>query len=65
MKKYSSFAEIEHDLKRLDLERKIALEELKGVKGGLKEDLRPSNWMQLVLNSVGKYGAYLLFKKLF
>ena len=65
MKKYSSFQEIEHDLKRLDLERKIALEELKGVKGGLVEDLRPSNWTQFALNSLGKYGAYLLFKRLF
>tara|TARA_R110002012_G_scaffold319389_2_gene539726 strand:+ start:114044 stop:114244 length:201 start_codon:yes stop_codon:yes gene_type:complete len=63
MKNYQSFTEIESDLKRLDLERKIALEEMKLLKTEFKEDLKPSNWISTLLNVAGKYGFYMLMKK--
>ena len=63
MKNYTTFDEIEYDLKRLNLERKIALEELKGVKGQLKEDLKPTYWMQTIFKYATKYGSLLLIKK--
>jgi hypothetical protein len=62
---YRNFEEIEADLKRLNLERKIAWEELKLVKNDLKEDLQPYNWIQSVIKTAGKYGAFILVKKLF
>lgn len=63
MKQYQSFKEIETDLKRLNLERKIALEELKLLKSGVKEDLKPANWLSSILGMLGKYGIYQLIKK--
>ena len=66
MKKvYKSFDEIELELKRLDLERQIAWEELKGLKGDVKEDLKPLNWVHTSLNYIGKFGSLLFVKKLF
>ncbi|WP_299334147.1 hypothetical protein [uncultured Psychroserpens sp.] len=64
MKDYTTFEEIEYDLKRLKLERQIAYEELKGIKGDIKEDLKPIHWMQTALKYVGKYGSYVLIKKI-
>ncbi|WP_204346497.1 hypothetical protein [Psychroserpens algicola] len=64
MKNYTTFEEIEYDLKRLSLERQIALEELKGVKGELKDDLKPVHWMQTVFKYASKYGSLLLLKKI-
>ncbi len=63
MKNYQSFTEIETDLKRLNLERKIAFEEMKLLKTEFKEDLKPSNWINTILQVVGKYGLYVLMKK--
>lgn len=64
-KDFKTFTEVEHELKRLDLERKIAWEELKGIKEDVKEDLQPLNWVQTILNMGIKYGAFALFKRLF
>ncbi|MCK8482055.1 hypothetical protein [Psychroserpens algicola] len=64
MKNYTTFEEIEYDLKRLSLERQIALEELKGVKSELKDDLKPVHWMQTVFKYASKYGSLLLLKKI-
>ncbi|AEH01741.1 hypothetical protein [Lacinutrix sp. 5H-3-7-4] len=64
-KVYNSFEDIELDLKRLDLERQIAKEELKAVKGELKESLQPSQWMQTGIKVAGKLGSMVLLKKLF
>ncbi|SFN73748.1 hypothetical protein SAMN04487989_103118 [Bizionia echini] len=64
MRNYQSFTEIESDLKRLDLERKIALEEMKLLKTEFKEDLKPSNWISTLMNVAGKYGLYVLMKKI-
>lgn len=64
MKVYTSFDDIETDLKRLKLERDIALEELKILKSEFKQDLQPYHWMQTALKYVGKYGILMLFKKI-
>ncbi|MEZ4803410.1 MAG: DUF6327 family protein [Gelidibacter sp.] len=65
MKTYTSFKEIEHDLKRLKLERQIGLEQLKSVKGELAEDLKPKNWISTAVSFGWKYGLFVLMKKLF
>ena len=41
IKTYQSFDEIDRDLKRLSLERRIAIEELKMVKSDFEDSLRP------------------------
>ncbi|WP_435138816.1 hypothetical protein [Formosa sp. A9] len=63
-KDFKTFKEVEYELKRLDLERKIAWEEMRGLKGQVKEDLQPVNWVQSALSIGFKYGAFALFKKL-
>ncbi len=65
MKPYQTFEDIETDLKRLDLERHIAWEEMKLLKSEFQEDLKPANWLQTVLNIAGKYGLFLLAKRIF
>ncbi|MGB1210592.1 MAG: hypothetical protein ACPG41_04165 [Lacinutrix venerupis] len=64
-KTFLNFNDIEVELRRLDLEREIAKEELKSVKGDLKESLQPSEWMQTGLKVAGKIGSMMLLKKLF
>ncbi|MGY0392859.1 DUF6327 family protein [Bizionia sp. KMM 8389] len=64
-KPYQSFSEIETDLKRLDLERKIAFEEMKLLKTEFKAELKPVNWVGTLLNVGSKYGFYYLLKRLF
>ena len=61
---YRNFDEIEYDLQKLDLERKIALEELKGLKQEVKEDLSPYNWLSTSISIVKKYGILYLIKKI-
>jgi len=66
MKKvYRNFNEIDEELTRLELERQIAIEEIKAVKGDLKESLQPSQWMQTGVKVAGKIGSMVLLKKLF
>ncbi|WP_317128656.1 hypothetical protein [Subsaximicrobium wynnwilliamsii] len=62
---YTNFKQVDHDLKRLNLERKIAVEELKIVKSDYIEALSPYNWLQTGLKFAGKYGVFVLLKKLF
>ncbi len=64
MKTYNSFKDIDNDLKKLDLERQIAWEELKLVKEEFKEDLQPLNWISSALKVVGKMGGFMLLKKI-
>ena len=64
MKTYTTFKDIEQDLKRLKLERDIALEELKLMKNEFKEDLKPINWLSTALKLTGKYGFIALIKRL-
>lgn len=61
---YRNFDEIEFDLKRLKLERAIALEEIKGLKQDVKEDLSPYSWLSTILSAVKKYGMLYLIRKI-
>ena len=65
MTRYSNFEEIDQDLKRLSLEREIALEELKGLKHDVKEDLSAPKWLGTVTSFAKKYGMLYLLKKIF
>ncbi|SFN74117.1 hypothetical protein SAMN04487989_103136 [Bizionia echini] len=62
---YTNFNDIEADLKLLNLERKIAWEELKLLKTELKDDFRPYNWIEPIIKGASKYGVFVLFRKLF
>lgn len=65
MKIYNSFEEIEQELKRLNLERKIAVEELKLTQNQIKDDLSPLNWMNTMVRVFSKYGIYYLIRRFF
>lgn len=65
MKSYSSFEEIEYDLKRLKLERQIGMEKLKEVKSEFADSFKPLNWVTTIAKFAGKYGVFLLAKNLF
>lgn len=65
MRSYENVEQIEQDLRRLDLERQIALEELKGVKHDFEQKLKPINMIGGVLKFVSKYGLLMIFKKIF
>lgn len=61
---YKNLEQVAFDLKKLDLERKIALEEIKGLKDDVKEDLSPYNWLSTVFVAVKKFGILYLMKKI-
>jgi hypothetical protein len=61
---YKNFDEIEFNLKRLKLERQIALEELKGLKHDVQQDLSPYNWMSSAFSAVKKYGMLYVIRKI-
>ncbi|WP_405569911.1 DUF6327 family protein [Winogradskyella sp. Asnod2-B02-A] len=63
MKTYTTFEEIDNDLKRYKLERDIAWEELKLTKSEFKEDLQPLNWLSTALKLTGKYSFIALIRK--
>lgn len=65
MKIYNSFSEIEIELKKLNLERKIALEEIKYSGNKIQENLTPYSWVSPILNALKKYGVYFLVKRFF
>jgi hypothetical protein len=65
MKAYQSFEEIDRDLKRLSLEKQIALEELKMVKNDFEESLRPISILSDAFKFFSKYGALIFIKKIF
>ncbi|MBU2997726.1 hypothetical protein KO500_14850 [Cellulophaga baltica] len=62
---YTSFEEIEYDLKRLNLERQIAVEQLKSFKVQVQKDLQPLNWIQSGFKVASKLSTVMLLKKLF
>ncbi|MHB0755212.1 DUF6327 family protein [Polaribacter sp. M15] len=64
MKTYTSFAEIEKDLRKLELEKEIAKEELKIVKHNFEEFLKPVNWLTSAFRTISKYGILMLIKKI-
>ncbi|SEL01577.1 hypothetical protein SAMN04488008_102626 [Maribacter orientalis] len=61
---YKNFDEIEYNLKRLKLEREIALEELKGLKQDVQEDLSPYNWVSTAFSAAKKFGMLYLLRKI-
>lgn len=61
---YSNIEEIEYDLERLSLERQIAYEKLKIVKDDYVDYFKPLYWMRSGLKFAGKYGIFVLLKKL-
>ena len=65
MKIYESFDEINRDLRKLSLEKQIALEELKVVKSSFGEMIKPTSIISSVLKIVSKYGFLMLIKKIF
>ncbi|PQJ80613.1 DUF6327 family protein [Polaribacter porphyrae] len=65
MKTYTSFIEIEKDLRKLELERDIAKEELKIVKHNFEDFLKPVNWVTTILKAISKYGVLLMIKRIF
>ncbi|HDZ05460.1 hypothetical protein LCGC14_0071080 [marine sediment metagenome] len=60
---YKNFDEIEYNLKRLKLERQIALEELKGLKQDVQEDLSPYNWVSTAFSAAKKFGMLYIMRK--
>lgn len=65
MKTYTSFIEIEKDLRKLELERDIAKEELKIVKHKFEDFLKPVSWVNTILKAISKYGVLLMIKRFF
>ena len=65
MNTYNNFTEIEKDLRKLQLEKNIAKEELKIVGYEFKEFLKPINWVTTVIQSISKYGLLLIIKRVF
>lgn len=63
MKNYNSLSEIKNDLKVLDLEKDVALEELKIVKNQFYNFLKPFNLLGSAAKIVSKYGFIYLIKK--
>ncbi|WP_282178714.1 DUF6327 family protein [Maribacter stanieri] len=60
---YKNFDEIEFNLKRLKLERQIALEKLKGLKQDVQEDLSPYNWVSTAFSAAKKFGMLYIMRK--
>ncbi len=62
-KTYNSFLEIENDLKRLDLERQIHVEEIKIVNKNFNKDLEAYQWVSKIFGQAKKYGLVYLIKR--
>lgn len=65
IERYTNFKEVEFDLKRLNLERQIAFEELKELRYDLKDDLRPPDWVEPAAKVAGGYALFALIRQLF
>lgn len=65
MKTYTSLLDVEKDLKVLELEREIAIEELKSIKNDYVEKFKLVNIAVNVLKFTSKYGILLYFKNFF
>ncbi|WP_304141245.1 hypothetical protein [Mesoflavibacter zeaxanthinifaciens] len=64
MKQYRTQEDIKKDLRRLQLEKQIAWEELKVVKSDFKETLQPYTWLQTGFKMASKVGVMMLIKKI-
>jgi hypothetical protein len=65
MRIYNSFEEIDFEVKKLNLERKIAWEEIKQSGNEMQESLSPYNWITPIISSIKKFGILFLLKKIF
>ena len=65
MKTFTSFEEIEFELKKLKLERKIAIEKLKLTGHTIQDSLTPDGWVTPLLVGIKKNGIMVLLKKIF
>ncbi|WP_344923868.1 DUF6327 family protein [Aquimarina addita] len=61
---YTSFKEIEEELKMLKLQRQISIEEMKLLKSEFKEDIQPYQWVATIASAVKKYGIFYLIKRI-
>ena len=65
MKIYKNTESIERDLRILDLERKIALEEIKTLKQDYQENLNPMNWIPSSFKwAATKYSTNFILNKI-
>lgn len=64
MKAYTSFKEIEYHLKTLDLQRKIAGEEIKRQTLEVKRDMRFYHWLWGGFTLARKLAPLLLLRKI-
>lgn len=60
---YSTFEEIQFDLKKLELERKIVAEELRGLGLEVKESIKPPHLLSAAINAFKDFGVYYLIRK--
>ena len=60
MKQYRTQEDIKRDLRRLQLEKQIAWEELKVVKSDFKETLQPYTWLQTGFKMASKVGVMMI-----
>lgn len=65
MKTYNSFDDINFELTRLKLKRKIALEEMKLSGHNLQDSLTPNNWLAPIFKGLKNFGFMFLLKKIF
>lgn len=64
MAQFKTEEDIERALKKLNLEKQIAWEELKGIKGDFKEAIQPPHWLQTGYRMFSKFGMMMLLKKI-
>ncbi|QCE42118.1 hypothetical protein [Psychroserpens sp. NJDZ02] len=64
MTQFKTEADIERELRKLSLEKQIAWEELKGIKGDFKEAIQPPQWLQTGYRMFSKFGMMMLLKKI-
>ncbi|AXO79923.1 hypothetical protein DZC78_05805 [Olleya aquimaris] len=64
MAQYKTQEDIEINLKRLRLEKDIAWEELKGIKGDFKEAVQLPNWLQTGYKMISKFSTMMLLKRI-
>ncbi|WP_196886458.1 hypothetical protein [Aureivirga sp. CE67] len=62
-KQYSSFKEIETDLKKLKLKKDISVEEIKLMNNTINEEFKSYKFLVEIINQIRKYGLVFLIEK--
>lgn len=62
--RYSSFEDINNDLKILNLERQIAREEIRHLGGKVKESFTPKHLLSVAFSSLKDNGIYYLIRRI-